>query len=223
VKHNVLFLFISLIFITIFTANSSGDLVFRMSADDYHFASLGETTTVYIEAYIEGSESWADPYNGINLWQLDLEVSTSNVIEVVSGTFVYSEPEPVDLANSGYLSINTAAGGKTGNIHSLHAGIEEWGDSDAGIANYTVFVQFDIRAIGEGTTKYDMGNFSGLGWKAALRDDTPFGDPSYSDSLGNISFTDVNNEFTVAPEPGSLLMLSLMSIAGLRLKRLKKE
>ncbi|MBN1796389.1 MAG: hypothetical protein JW804_06935 [Sedimentisphaerales bacterium] len=221
-KHNAIFLLISLLVLITFTATASDELIFRMSADDYQLTSIGDTTTVYLEAYIDGSESWADKLNGINLWQLDLEVDVDNVIEVVAGTFVYLEPYEVDLANSGYLGINTAAGGKTGNIHSLHAGIKDWGDSDAGIEFYTVFVQFDIRAIGEGTTEYSMDNFSGLGWKASLRDDTPFGDPSYSDSLGNTLFTDENNQFTVIPEPCSLLMLSLMSITGLRIRRRKK-
>ncbi len=196
-------------------STSCADLIFTMTADDYTL-EVGQEATITIWAEITDT---LDPGNGLNSWQLDMVVDTGGVVEVSSDpVFVQPEPDFWDLSFSGWLSYNTDA---TGNVYGLGAITDGPTDSDVGIS-FLALAEVTIEAIGTvgQQVEYQLAADpdGGNSFFGGLRDDTI--SPTYNIISGNLEFQSGNNVFTIVPEPGSLMIMSIM--AGLAaLKRRK--
>lgn len=168
---------------------SSADLMFKMSADK-DTLNVGETAVINISAKIKGSKKWADQYNGINVWQLDMVSDSNDVIEATTVTIF----EPADLASfiPAYQALNLAT---DGSVIGLGGGIEPWPfDSQVAVGGWTLMAQVTIKAVGPGVVTYDLiDSGMGGGFYAYLRDDTAFNPPTFDYNLNNINYGGNNN------------------------------
>jgi len=215
VKQLIIFSLTTLIILSFFSATSSADLIFQMTATD-NTLSVGQEATIGIWAYAEEAAG----LNGLNGWQLDLVTDVDNVVAVKTDSggdalITLIAPAPYHPDDSGWTSINNP---NTGNVYGLKMGTNGSQDSGTAVGDYSLLAEIKIEGVAEGTVTYNMNNLGigeFIGW---LRDGN-----YYDIDMGNVSFDSSNGEnvFMVSPEPSSLLMLSLMSITGLRRKRQK--
>jgi hypothetical protein len=201
-----------------FYATSHADLIFTMSAGDYTL-EVGQQTTITIWAEITDTVATD---NGLNTWQLDMVVDTGGIVEVSSNpVFIEPEADFWDDTFSDWVSLNDDA---SGNVYGLQAVVDNLDarDSEVGISFFAL-AEITIEAIGSAgqQAEYQLAADpdGGLTFAGGLRDDTP-GVPTYDITLDNLEFQPGNNVFTIVPEPGSLMIMSILAgIAALKRRR----
>ncbi|MDD5065087.1 MAG: hypothetical protein PHQ35_10085 [Phycisphaerae bacterium] len=195
-----------------FNAVSSANLLFQITADKNTLA-FGEEATISIWAHIEEE---VEAGNGLNVWQLDMVVDTDGVVQVNADPVLIA-PTPI-AAGSGWSSLNAD---KNGNIYALGVFTPGPTDSNTGIGGFSLLAQVTIEAIGNvgEQVTYELTDYTHTtGFFGVLRDDE--GMPSYM-YPDNIQFLPGNNVFTiVAPEPGSLLIMAVITGLAFRSRRI---
>ncbi|MFH1616830.1 MAG: hypothetical protein ABIG61_17320 [Planctomycetota bacterium] len=199
--------------------NCSADLFFRMEADKT-IIHMGEEVTVRILAYA----SETVPGNGLNVWQLDMDVAPeyNGVIAVqtdASGTAMIDliAPVPYDAQASGWdhSSVNSLV---SGNLRQLGVStLTAPQVSDTAVGGYSVLAEVTIVGVVSGTAVCNLTNhLLGLGFYGILADGT-----YYDVTSGNLHFDAANsdNVFTVMPEPGSFLLLTSLGAVILRCRK----
>lgn len=196
-----------------FNAVSSADLLFQITATKNTLAP-GEEATISIWAHIEEE---LEEGHGLNAWQLDMVVNTSNVVQVNADPVLIA-PTPID-SGSGWSSLNT---GSTGNIYGLGVFTPGPTYSNTGIGGFSLLAQVTIEAIGDvgEQVTYELTDYTHTtGFFGALRDDMITMMPSYV-YPDNVQFLPGNNVFTIVPEPASLLIMAFITGLALRSRRI---
>jgi hypothetical protein len=175
---------------------------------------VGGTAIIKVQAWVDSALGTAG--NGIDTWQMDISVNNISGVVGITDTAGIADisliaPNP-DSLWSGWSSVN---GPDTGEILEIAVSQEDFGaSSETGIGVYSDLFSFKIEALAEGIVTYTpMDNGGGL-FYAALVDGTEF---EGSDS-GGVYFDEAgsSNVINVTPEPCSLLIMSGLSILGLR-------
>ena len=196
-------------------------LVFKMTADETNL-TVGQQTTVHVWAWVDDSAAAPGGGNGLGDWQMDMDVSSSGIIEIVDGQLDLLAPAPMDGDGSSWSHNAT-----TGDVTDIMVLKADWANSNAGEgtsdgdkdnhANYTEIFSFEIKALSDGEASYTLQGQAGNGFFGDLVDDVTYFD--WDD--GNVMFYEAGSEntFIVVPEPGSLLLLSAMAAAVLPRRR----
>lgn len=215
-----------------FNAVSFAGLVFKMTADQGDLGhpitalGVGEKVNVHVWAWVD--DAIAEPDNGLDTWQMDLDVDNTGVIQITKTSGVANiiliapDPDP-DWSGWDEDSVNNEGDpyfGATGEVREVVVTQEVVGaPSYTGVGGYSEIFSFQIEALEVGTTTYTLKkNFPDGLFLGILADGTEFDydiDPEsvYFDAPSS------DNVFTVVPEPGSLLIMTLM--AGFALKSRK--
>ncbi len=204
-------------------------LVFKMTADKTALLP-GESSTAHVWAWIYDPAGIEQPDNGLAAWQLDLSVDNTGVISIVPGSINMLAPvrnpalPPWDVA-----SLNNPV---TGELRKVAiSALDPTGPSTVGVghdldithhANYSEIFNFTVQASLSPlhtTATYTIMN-DGAGWFGILP--RP-GAGTYFDSSDPEDYGDTcfytegsDNVFTIVPEPGTLLLLSAMTVLSLR-------
>jgi len=193
----------------------SANLVFQMTATQ-NALQVGQEATIGIWAKADE----ASGLNGLNVWQLDMVTNLDGVVEVKTApdpVISLIAPAPYDATGSGWGSVNSPS---SGNVLELGMSTVNNGqDSDTGVGVLSLLAEITIVAIGNvgDEVTYDLIDNGTLGFYGILKDGT-----YYDIGMGNLSFDSSNNNnvFTiVAPEPGSLTILAVMSGLAMRRRR----
>ncbi len=176
--------------------------------------SIGSLVTVDVWAWVDSDYGTAG--NGLDSWQLDMDVDTSGIIGITEtgGVADISPTAPAPFFFSGWASVNSPVTGEAGGVSVTQSDTT----SDTGIGGYSEIFSFQIEGLAEGTATYTVMDDGG-GLLAFLSDDTWFEDDIsadggvYFDALGS------DNVFTVVPEPCSLMIMSGLSVIALRRRR----
>jgi hypothetical protein len=180
-------------------APCSANVVFKMTCADTSL-TIGQEST--IQLWAKADDASAVGTNGLNLWQLSMSVSSSNVVEVKTGGITFIAPSPFSVPDSKWLSINSPM---SGNVTDLTAqSFNPIQDSTTGVGAYSLIAELIIKGVAQGTTTYSLGGSNFFG---ALKDAT------FLD--GAFDSTNSDRVFTVIPEPCTFTLLAVMAAAGL--------
>ncbi len=226
-KRRKVQLFLSIL-ICLSVVSTYGDVLdeqvkFKMTVDpgdgytvleDEVLLSIGGLVTVDVWAWVDSVHGTAG--NGLDSWQLDLDVDTSGVIGITEtgGVADISLTAPVPFFFAGWASVNSPVTGEAGGVSVTQSDAT----SETGIGGYSEIFSFQIEGLAEGTATYTIMDDGG-GLLAFLSDDTWFEDDISAD--GGVYFDGAasDNVFHVIPEPCSLMILSGLSLIGLRRRR----
>jgi hypothetical protein len=205
-------------------------LVFKMTADKTSLMP-GETTNVYIWAWIYTPAGIEKPNKGLDTWQLDLSVDNTNVISITSLNVLAPNPNPAWPAYQA-SSLNNPVTGEVRevavsqivtNAPSL-IGVGVNNDID-NAANYSEICSFTIKAAlnpASSSAAYTVMN-EGAGWFAYLADSagTLF-DNSDGGAYGGTYFYAAGSQhvFTITPEPASIVLLATAAAFALRRRKI---
>lgn len=210
INNKASFVFLVILLLLFFNGASSASLVFRMTATD-NTLIVGQEATIGIWAYAEEAAG----LNGLNVWQFDMVVDTSNVIAVKTdgGTAIdLIAPSPMDETMPGWSSVNSLL---SGNVLELGAvTLDSPQDSDTGVGDFSLLAEITIVAIGQGQATYDLIDNGTAGFYGILRDGG-----YYDINIANLEFRPGSNVFTVIPEPASLVIMAIMTGFALRSRR----
>ncbi len=198
-----LFLTTGYLFIII-SASSSAALYFKMTADKTVLA-VGETAVVSLFAYAEE----ASGLNGLNNWQMSVNVSGSGTLTVVSGSVSVVKPFAADVLVG---SVNSPLGAiRDLSLTAIPPGI----DSSLGVGGYHKIAEFTVEAVGVGQVLYTLGN-GGSGFGGILRDYNPLNAATWGNMLeGVFNAAESERVFTIIPEPMTLVLLGSMGLIAL--------
>jgi hypothetical protein len=216
---------LSSVSIAAFTTNPT--LVFKMTADKTALLP-GEQTAVHIWAWIYTPDGMEKPNNGLDTWQLDLSVNNNNVISITSLTVLAPNPStsypPYQIS-----SLNNPI---TGEVRSVAVVQKVYGaPSLTGVGmddnidnqdNYTEICQFMIQAMltpESSSATYTIMN-EGTQWFGYLADGTLFDNDDISANGGTFFYAaGSDNEFTIIPEPASMVLLATAAAFALRRRK----
>ncbi len=205
-----------LMFLTLgITTVQANTLHYKMMAPTTDL-TIGQAITVTVSAWIEGGTGT----NGLDTWQLDLDVDSSGVIAITENAGVANinliAPDP-DPTFSGWdaMSVNNP---ETGEVRQIAVSQNTVGaPSLTGIGGYSDVFTFEIVALAPGVVTYLLGDFGGTGFFAFTADD------DYYDGTNSVFDTDLSdNVFTITavPEPASIVLFMFAGITA-ALKRKK--
>lgn len=210
-----------------FNAVSSANLLFQMTSEEGDLGHpitglvVGEKVNVHVWAWV--NDSRAEPNNGLDTWQMDMDVDNTGVIQITKTSGVANinliAPDP-DPLWSGWdeASVNL---GTTGEVREVVVTQKVVGaPSYTGVGGYSEIFSLQIEAIGVGTATYTLKkNFPGGLFLGILADDTEF---DYDKDPGSVYFDATGSEhvFTVVPEPASLLIMAFITGLALRSRRI---
>ena len=193
-------------------ASVEAGLIFRMTSSQTT-VSIGGSTIIQIFAYAD--DAVATGNNGLNGWQVDMKslISSTGTLTVTSIDWKAPGP-PFDS------TLGTMDDPGSGDIKFLGVIVDGWlsgVDSTVGVGGFSLLAEVTVQGVSAGTVDYALGDF-GSGFYGFLRDGEDF---DFSDALayGTTSFdaSGSNTQYTVTPEPGSLLILT--GLTGLMLRR----
>lgn len=207
---------------------SSAALSFKMTCDKGDRGHLitgleiGEKVNVHVWAWV--NDSRAEPNNGLDTWQMDMDVDNTGVIKITKTgsvaniTLIAPDPDP---GWSGWdeASVNnegTPYFGATGEVREVVVIQNAVGaPSYTGVGGYSEIFSLQIEALGAGTATYTLKKFTDGLFLGILADGTEF---DYDDDPSSVYFDATVSEhvFTVVPEPGSLLIMAFMAGFALR-------
>lgn len=211
-KKSAIFLLILLLTLSFFSVPVfCNNVHYRIEVTDDEIA-IGEESIIKIYGWAEGAVSG----NGIVLWQLDLMLESleDGIVTIIDEAI--EEPFAGFFLSKGSLFLNDPYIGAARSEGAF--GFET--SSDLGIGdgqpqNYDLLASITVKGVSEGTVTYELGSYS-----------TPIESNFYATLADNTILTGVFEDTVpqatitvIIPEPGSLLILSLMTIAGLRRKR----
>ena len=188
---------------------SHAALNFKMNTDGGQTDLVpGVPLTVTVSAMVDGVSA----PDGLFGWGLDAMVNLDGVVEIVPGSIVPLDPDP--LVDGDWAA--GTLGSPTGSIMNMElaANSSYIGDSSVGTDGvYTPIAKFDINAIGlvGQTVTYTLEDLSGV--LAASFDEYGSGPQAVGPAVFDDGFSD--HVFTIVPEPSSLLILSGLSVMGL--------
>jgi hypothetical protein len=226
------FIFFATLVLLFFNVVSSADLVdptlvFKMTADKTTL-SPDEQTVVHLWAWIYTPDGIEKPDNGLDTWQLDLSVDTTNVIEIVSLNVLAPNPNPAyppynpaslnnpitgEVRRVAVIQLNVGAPSLTG------VGIDDNIDNPA---NYSEICNFTIQAIGAPSTSaaYTIMNDGGGGWFGILADGAEFDNESITADGGTSFYASGSDHvFTIVPEPATVVLFAIASAFTLRRRK----
>jgi hypothetical protein len=205
-------------------------LVFKMTADKTSLMP-GETTNVYIWAWIYTPAGIEKPNKGLDTWQLDLSVDNTSVISITSLNVLAPNPNQAYPAYQ-VSSLNNPVTGEvrqvavsqvTTNAPSL-IGVGADNDID-NAANYSEICRFTVQAAQNplaSSATYTIKNDGGSGWFGILANvaGTTF-DNSDSSAYGGTYFyaTGSDHVFTIIPEPASMVLFITAAVFALRRRK----
>jgi hypothetical protein len=217
----------------LFNAVSFAELIFKMTADQGDLGhpitalEIGEKVNVHVWAWV--NDAIAEPDNGLDTWQTDLDVDNTGVIQITKtgdiADITLIAPDP-DMDWSGWdeLSVNNEGDpyfGATGEVREVVVIQKNVGAASyTGVGGYSEIFSFQIEALGAGTATYTLKkNFPGGLFLGILADGTEF---DYDANPASVYFDapSSDNVFTVVPEPGSLLIMAFMAGFALRSRKL---
>jgi hypothetical protein len=217
-----------------FNAVSSAGLSFKMTSEQGDLGDsitglvIGEKVNVHVFAWVDDVR--AEPDNGLDTWQMDMDVDNTGVIQITKTGDVANinliAPDP-DTYWSGWDddSVNNEGSpyfGATGEVREVTVIQNTPGTpSYTGVGGYSEIFSFQIEAIGLGTATYTLKkNFPEGLFLGILVNDIEF---DYDINPDSVYFDAAGSEhvFTVVPEPASLLIMAFM--AGLALRSRKKD
>lgn len=185
--------------------------------DDEVLLPIGGLVTVNVLAWVDSE--FGTSGNGLESWQLDLDVDTSGIIGITKTgegdeTADISLTAPAPFFLSGWSSVNSPVTGEASEIGVTHLEMT----SETGVGGYSEIFSFQIEGLTEGIATYRImddggGLFAYLSGDEWFEDDISADGGVYFDALGS------DNVFHVTPEPCSLMILSGLSLIGLRRKR----
>ncbi len=212
--------------ILFFNAVSSAAIVFKMTCDVGDLGhpitglEIGEKVNLHVWAWVDDSR--ADTYNGLDTWQMDMDVDNTGVIQITKtggvANITLIAPDP-DLDYSGWdeASVNLGTTGEVREVTVIQKVIGA--PSYTGVGGYSEIFSLQIEALSVGTATYTLKkNFpSGL-FLGILADGTEF---DYDVNPSSVYFNATGSEhvFTVVPEPGSLLIMTFMAGFALRSRK----
>jgi hypothetical protein len=217
-----------------FNTVSSADLVdptlvFKMSADKTALLP-NEETMVHIWAWIYTPTGIEKPDNGLDTWQLDLRVDTTNVIEIVSLDVLAPSPRNPAYPPYNPASLNTPITGEVRRVAVIQLEVGAPSLTGVGIdndidnpTNYSEICNFTIKAIGAPLTSasYTIMNDGGGGWFGILTDGTEFDNDSPTAYGGTYFYASGSDHvFTIiTPEPATVVLLAIASVFALRRRK----
>ena len=209
-------------------------LVFKMTADKTSLMP-GETTNVYIWAWIYTPAGIEKPNKGLDTWQLDLSVDNTNVIQIVSNSIHTLTPSPRYTGVPEYQlsSLNNPITGEVRSVSVVQlvpgaasttgVGVDNNIDN---LGNYSEICSFAIKAAlnpmasSATYTIMDEGN----GWFGMLADSVS--DPTTFDNSDSIAYGGTyfyaagsQHVFTIIPEPASMVLLATAAAFALRRRK----
>jgi|GEM_PF-951967 hypothetical protein len=204
-------------------------LVFKMTADKTSLMP-GETTNVYLWAWIYTPAGIEKPNKGLDTWQLDLSVDNTNVISITSLNVLAPNPNTSWPAYQ-TSSLNNPVTGEvrqvavsqivTGAPSLIGVGVNNDIDN---AANYSEICSFTIKAALNpmaSSAAYSIMN-EGAGWFGILADSagTTF-DNSDNTAYGGTYFYAAGSQhvFTINPEPASIVLLATAAAFALRRRK----
>lgn len=188
--------------------------------DDEVLLSIGSLVTVDVWAWVDSE--FGTTGNGLDTWQMDLGVNTSGIIGITktgeedeTANISRIAPNP-DLSYRGWDSVNTPVTGEIKEVSVTQ--LVPGASSGTGIGGYSEIFSFQIEGLAEGIATYTIeddggGLFAFLVGDEWFEDDISADGGVYFDALGS------DNVFHVTPEPCSLMILSGLSLIGLRRRR----
>jgi hypothetical protein len=216
-----------------FNAVSFADLLFKMTSEEGNLGHpitglvIGEKVNVHVWAWV--NDAIAEPDNGLDTWQMDMDVDNTGVIQITKTGGVANidliAPDP-DPLWSGWdeASVNNEGSpyfGATGEVREVVVTQDVVSaPSYTGVGGYSEIFSFQIEAIGVGTATYTLKkNFPGGLFLGMLADGTEF---DYDIDPGSVYFDATVSEhvFTVVPEPASLLIMAFITGLALRNRRI---
>lgn len=172
---------------------------------------LSEIATVTVWAWVDSA--YGTVGNGLDTWQLDLDVDTTGVVGITGVSLIAPDPDP---AWSGYFSINTPMTGEASSVAVNQVTIGA--SSETGIGGYSEIFSFEIEAIAEGVVTYTIDGDE-AGWFAYLSNGDWFENSAGADGGVYFDAAVSDNVFTVVPEPCSLMIMSGLSVLALGRRR----
>jgi hypothetical protein len=199
-----------LIYLSFLSIPALCNVHYRMEITDDEIG-IGQESTIQIYGWAQGAASG----NGIVSWQLDLMLDALEDGIVTITNEVIEEPYPGFFFSKGSLFLNDPYDGaaRAEGAFGIQA-TSDLGIGDGQLANYDLLASITVTGVSEGTVTYELGSYSTPledNFFATLADDTKL-TGLFEDTVSQVSIT-------VVPEPGTLLMLSLISSAGLRRKQ----
>jgi hypothetical protein len=212
-------------------AVSSASLFYKMTSDQGDLGNpitglvIGEKVNVHVWAWVD--DEIAEPNNGLDTWQMDLDVDDTGIIQITKTGGIANinliAPDP-DLDWSGWDedSVNNEGNpyfGATGEVREVAVTQEVPGAASyTGVGGYSEIFSFQIEAIGAGTATYTLTRFPGGSFFGMLTDGTEFDvdttDQVFFDAAGS------DHVFTVVPEPASLMIMTLLTGLAFRNRRI---
>ncbi len=208
-----------------FNTISFAELIFKMTADQGDLGhpitalEIGEKVNVHVWAWV--NDVIAEPNNGLDTWQMDLDVDNTGVIQITKtgdvADITLIAPDP-DMEWSGWdeSSVNSPI---TGEAREVVVTQQITGaPSYTGVSEYSEIFSFQVEAIGVGTAIYTLKDDGGELFLGILADGTEF---DYNIDPDSVYFDapSSDNVFTVVPEPGSLLIMAFMAGFALRSRK----
>jgi len=212
-KHKMVLFCLFISVLLCLNSISFANLLFKMTADKYTL-TVGQEATIDIWAKAEG----ATGLNGLDVWQLDMVVDTGNKVAVktvgANAIITLIAPAPM-YPLSGWTSVNSLLSGNVLGIRAYTLTTPQ--NSTTGVGNFSLLAEITIVALNEGTVTYNLISAGTTGFYGMLADSTYY-------DVGNAApyaavFQQGNNVFTVAPEPASIMIMTVMAGLALRSRR----
>lgn len=172
--------------------------------------AIGETVTMHVWAWINDPCGYTD--NGLDTWQMDIDVNANNVFEIVDGSIDLKAPSPIDTFFSGFdeTSLNDPI---TGEVREVTVTQDFSGSaSNVGVGGYSEIYAFDIEALAVGTAVITLKDDGGGVFYGGLENGEEFdNDPLNTTAIGGVDFiaSASDNVITVLPEPATIALLAL--------------